>query len=180
MSSDKKIKKVAILPPDLVALAQVINSKKIERLREISLTGSIKIQFFNPVETLDVFFMTNWFLEMGLTHLNIDFFSYDPILLKNSAEGVFKMKDVENYCLPQNLKIEQPWLKQSEGEICFVDPRLLLKIQFHWIERMEDLPKGKHHIIVKGPVFSDSYEKVRTLSILPCYSVELVSVEQFD
>lgn len=165
------------LPPDLLQIEKMINSAILAKVKQHAVIDPIKIQFSNPVEPLDVFFMLNWFVRSGVENINIDFYTSDPILLKKTSEGIFKGTDILEYCQPQNLKIEQPWLKEIAEGIFQVDPRLLLKIQFHWIASLKTLEsievETKYHFLIKGPVFSDSYEKIPMASTLPCYEVRL-------
>lgn len=175
MSRGKKLHQS--LPPDLLLVEEILTSKNITSLKAINSTVPIKIQFLNPVEPLDIFFLLNWFIRKGLENLNVDFYTSDPVLLKKTSEGIFSKNELENYCLPQNLSIEYSWLKQLTDGKMQIDPRLLLKIQFHWIESKVELQNivdnnELYHFIIKGPVFSDSYEKLPSINVLPCYQVE--------
>jgi hypothetical protein len=173
----KKRNAESLLPPDLMPLEEVLTPIIIKDLVDKCSSRPLKILFLNPVETLDVYFMLHWFLEMGITNIHVDFYSTDPILLKNASEGVFRSQDVENYCLPQNLKLDQPWLQKRLNNQYAVDPRYLLKIQFHWSPNSHSVPTNGFHIVLSGPVFSDSYDRLPVLNLLPCYKVELISVD---
>ncbi len=162
------------LPPDFVHVEKILTSANVLKLQTLSTSQHLKIYFINPVESLDVFFLVNYLFSLGLDKLNVDFYTSDAILLKKASEGIYKKSEIEEYCLPQNLPLEQTWLKLVASDKMQIDPRLLLKIQFHWIESTEVNTLTDGHMVVKGPMFSDSYDKSEGSGILPCYKVDLI------
>jgi len=163
------------LPPDLLQLEEKITCQQFGKLQETANNRPIKILFVSPVEPLDVFFMINWFLVKGVSNIHVDFYSTDPILIKITSDGMFTLKELENYCSPQNLNIKQSWLRMTSQDMYQIDPRLLLKIQFHWVDSTTPIVSAEFDVILTGPVFSDTYEKVPGLNALPCYTVQLMS-----
>lgn len=166
------------LPPDFIQVEKLLTPSNIVKLKTLATTGPIKIYFINPVESLDIFFLVNYLFSLELENLNVDFYTSDPILLKKASDGFYFKSEVEEYCFPQNLPSEHNWIKLLSNDKMQVDPRLLLKIQFHWMESTEQVPKlishsNNHHLVITGPVFSDSYEQLPMNKILPCYQVEL-------
>lgn len=162
------------LPPDFSSLDKIVRSKEFIKSKSHFEKEALSILFVNPVDFLDVFFLMAWLTENKLDKFKIDVYSPDQILRTKVGRGLIAISELEEYCVPQGLNSNIKWARKLDTQFLQVDPRFVLKAQCHWVEHtnIEQFRIDKnHHLIIIGPVVSETYQNNLSNALLPCYEI---------